>query len=164
MEIWKDAVGFPGYKVSDLGNVCGKYGRILKPELIDGYHYLGLCGKKRKYVRVHRLVAAAFLGPCPAGQEVDHYNDIRDDNRVVNLHYVTPSENMRKQAKQAGCSSTYIGVSLVKITKKPSWKATATSAEKRVHLGTFDIEEEAARARDKFYRDRGYLVVFNFPE
>jgi hypothetical protein len=159
MENWKDAVGFPGYKVSDLGQVRGKYGRILTPCLHrDGYHHVNLYGEKEKHVRVHRLVAAAFLGPCPAGQEVDHDNHIRNDNRAANLKYVTKSENLRKQPKRAGCASTYIGVS----KNGNRWMAKA-SAEKRVHLGRFDTQEEAARARDKYYRDKGQLVVFNFP-
>jgi hypothetical protein len=159
MEEWKDVVGFPGYTVSNMGNVRGKFGRILEPRLNFGYHRVVLCGEKEKDVFVHRLVAAAFLGPCPTGHEVDHRNRIRNDNRVENLQYLTPSENLRKQPKRVGCASPYIGV-----TKDGTrWRARAR-AEKKVHLGTFDSEEEAARARDKYYRDRGKLVIFNFPE
>lgn len=40
------------------------------------------------------MVAAAFIGPKPDGMEVRHLNDIRDDNRAVNIAYGTRSQNM----------------------------------------------------------------------
>lgn len=43
---------------------------------------------------VHRLVMAAFVGPCPAGMEVCHNNGERTDNRLSNLRYDSHSENM----------------------------------------------------------------------
>lgn len=44
---------------------------------------------------VHRLVAAAFLGPCPAGQEVMHKDDNPGNARLDNLSYGTHLENVR---------------------------------------------------------------------
>jgi hypothetical protein len=44
--------------------------------------------------RVHQLVAEAFIGPCPLGQEVRHLNDDHDDNRLVNLEYGSHARNM----------------------------------------------------------------------
>lgn len=158
MENWLPVVGFPGYEVSDLGNVRGSRGWILKPALGNGYLRVNLFGEKKKSALVHRIVAEAFLGPCPAGKEVDHRNDIRTDNRAVNLQYLMRSENQRKKPKWTGCSSSYIGV----CRQGNGWVAGA-SAEKSLHIGRFGTEEEAARARDKFYRDKGQLVVFNFP-
>ena len=43
---------------------------------------------------MHRLVADAFLGPCPIGHEVNHKNLDKADNRTANLEYVTRSENL----------------------------------------------------------------------
>lgn len=154
--MWKKIEECPGYEVSDQGEVRNSRGGILKPETVRGYHRVYLF---RTHVSVHRLVAAAFLGPCPEGKEVDHINNIRTDNRLENLQYLTRSENSRKRTKGVGCDSPYIGV-----TKKGKrWQALAT-AEKQIYLGTFDTQEEAARARDKYYRDRGQIVVFNFTE
>jgi hypothetical protein len=42
---------------------------------------------------VHKLVAEAFIGPCPPRHQVRHLNGICTDNRVANLCYGTCSEN-----------------------------------------------------------------------
>lgn len=101
-EIWRPVVGFEGYySVSDQGRVrreksvtFGKLGHILAtPDRGNGYLVVSLCrdGRKRNE-SVHRVVAAAFIGPAD-GQEVNHINGVKSDNRLVNLEYVTSSEN-----------------------------------------------------------------------
>ena len=57
-----------------------------------GYFDVRVGGRSLK---VHQLVAAAFLGPCPPGMEVRHANGQKDDNRLENLSYGTHQENMQ---------------------------------------------------------------------
>lgn len=62
----------------------------------DGYLTVRLwvpSANKMKGYHVHVLVAAAFLGPRPEGQQVCHYNGIKTDNSLMNLMYGTPAEN-----------------------------------------------------------------------
>jgi hypothetical protein len=105
-ETWKPVVGYEfHYSVSDQGRVrretggsnCTFPGKIVSHS-VNSRGYVGglLCRLgTSKRIAVHRLVAAAFFGPCPVGKQVNHKNGIKPDNRVANLEYVTPKENVR---------------------------------------------------------------------
>ena len=60
-------------------------------------------------------------------------------------------------------SSGFIGVSLHKRDKK--WHSRVRHKNVMIHVGCFDSDEEAARARDKVVKKlRGKFAVLNFPE
>lgn len=64
----------------------------------SGYNYVTLITKNdgKKNIYVHRIVAEHFIeneDPSTKNQ-VNHKNKKRSDNRVENLEWVTPSENM----------------------------------------------------------------------
>lgn len=111
-EEWRPVAGSHGYEVSDQGRVRSwwKRGGLPVRQLADcphilsgriraasgGYASVSLPGGPNGNYRsatVHRLVAAAFHGPCPDGMEVAHLNGDCTDNRAVNLAYVTHVEN-----------------------------------------------------------------------
>ncbi len=80
--------------VSDEGRVWNKANKELLFEDIRGYKRLSRhfkCGSK--HIFVHRLVWITFMGPIPDNLQIDHFNRIKDDNRLSNLRVVTPSEN-----------------------------------------------------------------------
>src|SRR6185369_6475365 len=56
-------------------------------------------GERWQTICVHRLVAAAFIGPCPEGCEVNHKDLNKANNSVGNLEYITHAENV-KHARQ----------------------------------------------------------------
>ena len=105
-EIWKDVVGYEGlYKVSNKGNVysvarkdtigrkCG--GRMLKP-LSHKVGYLQVQlhknGKmKNKYI--HRLVAEAFIPNPESFLEINHLDEVKDNNELSNLEWCTREHN-----------------------------------------------------------------------
>ena len=98
--MWRDLDEFPGYQVSSDGQVRSANG-VLKPWIGSGYETVslsvqGVVAKRR----VHTLVAAAFLGPRPAGLDICHNNGIRTDNRASNLRYDSRSENILDQVRQ----------------------------------------------------------------
>ncbi len=68
--------------------------RVLKPgRSATGYWTVSfgrVCGSQQ----VHALVAAAFIGPCPVGQECRHKDDDRLNARADNLEYGTRHQNI----------------------------------------------------------------------
>ena len=94
LEEWRDVVGSEEfYEVSSHGRVRSKP-RILKPASIPTGHLgLNLGSKRREYV--HRLVAEAFTPRASSERTwVNHKNGNPKDNRVENLEWVTPGENI----------------------------------------------------------------------
>jgi len=50
-------------------------------------------------ISVHQMVAECYLGPCPAGYEVDHIDGNKINNHISNLQYLTKEENLAKNPK-----------------------------------------------------------------
>jgi hypothetical protein len=149
-EVWKHIPNYEGlYQVSNIGNVKSlgndkaRKERILKPNKNKaGYYYLNICKKgKVKSMKVHVLVAMAFLGHNPDGTHricVDHINNNPLDNRVENLQLISQRENASKDRKG---SSKYTGVFWDKRANK--WKTQIYIKDKSKHLGYFLDEYEA---------------------
>jgi DNA-binding transcriptional regulator YiaG len=76
-------------------------GLILKGRTFtNGYVYVCLRNHPAmRYVQVHRLVAAAFIGPGTPEQHVNHRDGTKTNNAAGNLEYVTPAGNSRHAAE-----------------------------------------------------------------
>lgn len=103
-EHWKVIQDYPDYEVSDLGNVrrrgCNRY---LKGKIsINGYKRVVLYNDNTRFrtfgrdVLVHRLVIETFNPIDDKNISVDHINNDKLDNRLVNLTYMSLKDNIRK--------------------------------------------------------------------
>ena len=101
---WRDVQGYPGYQVSNYGQVRslpvpGHHNQaiILKGEPGDeGHIRVRLYRNKtsRRFL-VHHLVLEAFVGPCPPHLHVCRHLDNNSQNNFVgNLVWATQKENM----------------------------------------------------------------------
>ena len=108
----------------------------------SGYLYVQVRGR---LYPVHRVVMLMCYGFYGEGLEVDHINHVRNDNRLVNLRFVTRSENMRNRSVSSNSTTGVTGVSFWKARKK--YIAQIGVNRKLIYLGMFETLEEAAVAR-----------------
>ena len=117
-------------------------------------------GKKRgKTVRMHREIAN-----IPDGLECDHINGSSLDNRKANLRPATRQQNCwNNRKRRPGSLSRYKGVSYSRRGRP--WKAMLMIGGKRIYLGSFDTQIQAAKAYDKAAKIHfGQYAKLNFPD
>ena len=109
----------------------------------DGYPRVFVGSRKNKRVNylVHNVIALCYLGEKPEGYQTDHINSIRTDNRLENLQYITPQQNIQKRKTKDGRN-----VKGYYLTKYGKYHAQIKLDSKAFNLGTYDTEEEARQA------------------
>lgn len=167
-EEWRDVEGYEGlYQVSNMGRVkslvrefkssngkgteyVGRTKmRILKAGFNgDGYLQVALCRNGEcKYVKVHKLVAKAFVPNTENKPTIDHINTIRHDNRACNLRYFTwkeqIAENKITKERQRKAASEWGKKNIKKAIKSNERKVRCITTNK-----TFNSVKEGA----EFYK------------
>lgn len=132
-EIWKPIDGYDEYEISSIGRVrSSKYGYI---------HFLAFMKNRKGYLRVklsknskerlflvHRLVADAFLNE-KKGEQINHINGKKDDNRVENLEWCTASQNLKHAYDFLGRKAYLLGKHHSESTREKI--SSALSGKKR---------------------------------
>ena len=154
-EVWKDIIGYEGlYQVSNLGRVKSldydRTGReqVLKPKMdINGYLSVTIYkNRKRKYPRINRLVAMAFI-PIPdhlkhlplERLEADHIDTDRTNNAVWNLRWTDRSGNRRNPLTRQHMSEAHKGMKHTEETKRKL--SEANKGENHPMYGKHHTEE-----------------------
>lgn len=155
-EEWRPIAWAHGYEVSSMGRVRSldrevaviankgeikkrsahaqrRKGRILRP-WIGRYASVTVAGR---HCFVHRLVAEAFIGPCPQGHVVRHGPGGRLDNRPENLCYGTPAQNNGADKLRDGTISRGMRNGSARLTEAQviAIKRRSASGESRASLG-----------------------------
>ena len=110
----------------------------------------------RRMVLMHREI----MNP-PPGMVCDHKNHNTLDNRKSNLRICTPAQNAYNQLPKANGTSRYKGVHWRKDHQK--WQASIFHDGRRIHIGYYDYEADAAIAYDDMAIDLfGEFACLNF--
>jgi len=95
MEEWKDIIGYPGYRISDAGNVWSKRSKLILEPVSSGKKYLAVhlyLKNCPKTCFIHRLVALHFIDNPDNKPTVNHKDKDKTNNCVSNLEWATYSE------------------------------------------------------------------------
>ena len=106
-ELWREWPQDPRILVSNMGYVVScKRGEPYPLKVRHGNSGYQMVGAGYRGMQlVHRMVAETWLDNPNDYKEVNHINGDKDDNRVDNLEWVTPSENIR-HAYRTGLKKT----------------------------------------------------------
>lgn len=161
-EVWRDILGHEGaYQISDQGRVRSldrevvqgnrwgglskrwALGRLLSGAL-DSYGYRQVRLGKALFL-VHHLVLEAFGPSRPEGQQTDHINGDRADNRIANLRWVIPADNGRNRHHVRNRTG-HIGVSENPGGLNPYWASARDRKGNKVFLGMHSTLDAASEA------------------
>lgn len=137
-EIWIHINNFINYEISNFGRVRSwRHSKGLRKTPYyfynygndnNGYLYVSLYNKenKRKSLKIHRLIAEHFIENKDNKPEVNHKDGNKQNNVIVNLEWVTKSENtihafrlgLRKIIKgEDHVNSKYTAEQIIKVKK-----------------------------------------------
>ena len=133
-----------GVLINKVSRGKAKKGELAGYVAEDGYCRVRIDGK---YYYIHKIVWAMHHGEIPTGV-VDHKDCDKTNNDISNLRLATQLTNQYNKTRQKDGTSKYKGVWY--DAKKRVWKASIRLPDKRLYLGQFSSELEAARVYDEF--------------
>ena len=146
---WVVCEDYPSYMINTKGEIKSLLtNKTLKPSKHkSGYMHVGLRRDGvSKTVKVHRLLAKAFI-PNPENKpHVDHINGVRDDNRLENLRWCTNQENQSFELARLNNSKALTG-------RKQSPEAVAKRAN--------TLQKSIGKRIEQYTLDGEYIKTFN---
>lgn len=131
----------------ETGELRWRAGRKYRTSRSAGCHstngYLVVRTRGRYYL-AHRLIWAWVTGAWP-DRNIDHRNQVRDDNRWSNLRLATIAQNGQNHRLPGRNTSGVCGVSF--NSRHQRWKVDICANGVKRFLGYFDDFEEAASVR-----------------
>jgi hypothetical protein len=122
-------------------------------DLFDSFHYeKGYIRKTKTFV--HRTIMERIQGrTLKKGEQVDHINGIRDDNRRSNIRMSTQQQNLMNRPSFPNTKSKFKNV----YKHKDKWKVSVRLNGKDNYFGLFPSEEEARVVASKLNYKRKVL-------
>jgi hypothetical protein len=147
-----EIIDYHNYLIYDDGRVYSKNrNRFLKPHLNStGYYMINLYKDgKKKYCKIHRLVASHYIPLVDGKNMVDHIDRNKTNNDISNLRWVNNSENNLNKGVH---KNNVLGHKLIRLTKNNTYKVHIKRNKKDVYQKTFKTLEEAIVGRDDFIK------------
>lgn len=142
---------FPDYLIYEDGRVFSKMSRkYLKPQDNgNGYMFVGLSNQgKRKFMRIHRLVALHYIDNPHNYPEVDHIDRDKSNNDISNLRWADRSINCQNTGMQCDNKLGIKNISYCNREKKYVYRKTIRGKLTQKYFKTI---EEAIEFKGNFY-------------
>jgi hypothetical protein len=124
----------------EAGIVYNKKGEEIGYKDKQGYVRLTIRYNGKMYrLYVHQFIYYCAKGKYDENLEIDHFNKIKDDNRIDNLRTTTTSENQQNREVKGYYWNK----------KRKKWKVQIQINKKSIFLGEFSKEEDAIKAREE---------------
>lgn len=149
------------YAISEDGDIINNTtGRRLKPTITsNGYFQFTIYQPYKRQINVHAAVMEVYVGPRQDGFEINHKNGDKSDNRLINLEYITSSENklhayelglVKKGEEKTGSKLTEKDVEKIKLRFVSGDRTAKIAEDFGVNSGT--ISEIRAGRSWKYIR------------
>jgi hypothetical protein len=120
--------------------------------LVNGYTWCAKISNRKGTIRTYAVASngvismhGLIMGTPPVGKTVDHEDRNGLNNRRLNLRFVTPTQSVQnRDANYNKRTSQYKGVR--KYKQNGRFEARIQVNGRRIHLGSFESEEDAAEA------------------
>lgn len=172
-EEWKDITGYDGrYSVSNKGRLRRNEwtvettdGRLITykemimstPPNKDGYPIANLTkDKKRRTVRVHRIVAKEFVDNPNNYIEVNHIDEVKDNNNADNLEWCTRQHNMIHGTGMERMQSHPNQIARHEVSKKPVVAIDISTLEVASYESMSSAERSGFKRRNIWSVINGY--------
>lgn len=139
---------YPKYKIYRNGVVQKLDNKIIKLSINNNYICLSLINinDRKSSVRLHRLLALAFI-PNPDNKPiVDHIDNNTLNYKLKNLRWATSAENNRNQSIIGYNKTGFIGV----YKSREKFIVCIMVDKKKIHVCGIKSAEEAAELYDKY--------------
>jgi hypothetical protein len=136
-----------GYKVEiDKGIVIGLKGKEIKTKSSDGYIRIDFTYNGKIYnLKAHHFIYYCKYGEYPIKLQINHLNEIKDDNRICNLKLATNRENVSYSSEN---STGFIGIKKQGKKYSSSLFITINNLGKDVYIGMFNTPYVASSHRE----------------
>ncbi len=141
-----------------LNPTCTKYKQGAVAGCLRKNLYWYVCINKKQYL-VHRIIYFMHHKINIDQMQIDHIDQDSSNNSILNLRIATHAQQQCNKTAKKNSTSKYKGVGWCKALNK--WRASICINKKRMHIGYYSTELEAAMAynaaAEKHHSNFAYL-------
>lgn len=176
MELWKKVEGYESYEISNTGKVLTHnwmnrgITKVMCPSKYRGYFQVNLWKNgKQKCMRVHRLVADAFIPNPDNLKEINHIDGNKENNHVSNLEWCTREHNLKHSTenmlninfiKGLKRHAESISKPIVAIEKKTGMTYEFVSIQEAARMLMVPATKVCACAKGRIKSANGYIFRY----